>query len=59
VLFFKTYDSLPHLHIVSLYGINCDNLCLHQMSGSVAEQLAFWTQAQKGLGSYSSHDGVG
>ena len=29
------------------------------ISGSVAEWLACWTQAQKGLGSNRSHDAVG
>ena len=49
MLFFKTCHTY-HLHpLVSLYGINYDNLCdlLYQMSGSVAERLACWTQAQK------------
>ena len=32
--------------------------CLCNLGGSVAEWLACWTQAQKGLGSNRSHDAV-
>jgi len=38
-------------------GQLCKDLC--RMSGSVAEWLACWTQAQKGLGSNRSRDAVG
>jgi len=37
----------------------CALLLAYGSGGLVAEWLAFWTQAQKGMGSNHSHDAVG
>ena len=58
-----------HRHYYTYCTVLCHPLCFHRvtsfvylhtnMGGSVAERLACWTQAQKGLGSNRSRDAIG
>jgi len=50
------YPRRQSIHLSVLYTLHCVQM---GPGGSVAEWLACWTQAQKGLGSNRSYDAVG
>jgi len=57
---FKPFECFVFLNVYTKCSLFCDILNYYtSFGGSVAEQLACWTQAQKDLGSNRSRDAVG